>query len=503
MAEDAYSRLEARFRRILTLHDAAGMLHWDQSTMMPPGGAEARADQLAELAAVAHGLIADDETADLLDAAEADGGLESWPAANLHEMRRMRAHAAALDEDLVMALSRASSACEQVWREARPKADFARVLPSLETLLDLVRRSAEAKAEALGVGPYDALLDEYEPDGRSDDIEAVFADLESFLPDFLGQVLERQASRPEILQPRGPFAVEDQKALALRLMETLGFDFDHGRLDVSLHPFCGGVPDDVRITTRYDEGDFTKALMGVLHETGHALYERGLPADWRGRPVGAARGMSVHESQSLLIEMQACRSREFLTFAAPLIRDAFGASGPEWEVENLHRLYTRVERGFIRVDADEVTYPAHVIVRFRLEKALIERRMEARDIPAAWNEGMERLLGVVPPDDGLGCLQDIHWYDGLWGYFPTYTLGAMTAAQLFAHAAEAAPEIRPGVAKGDFSPLLSWLRVNVHEKASSLATRDLLAQATGRPLEAEPFKKHLRNRYLNGEWESF
>ena len=283
-------------------------------------------------------------------------------------------------------------------------------------------------------------------------------------------------------------------------MERLGFDFDHGRLDVSLHPFCGGTRDDVRITTRYDETDFTSSLMGVLHETGHALYDMGLPANWRGRPAGEARGMSLHESQSLLIEMQVCRSPEFLGFATPIMAEAFGGDGPAWETENLIRLYTRVQPGFIRVDADEVTYPAHVILRYRLERSMIEGQMEARDLPAAFNEGMQNLLGITPPDDGLGCLQDLHWYDGAWGYFPTYTLGALSAAQLFAAAKQADAQINPAIGRGDFKPLMTWLRQNVHAKASLHSTRDILTQATGKPLDAEVFKSHLEKRYLKQAW---
>jgi len=497
----AYHRLESRFRRLGALRDAEAMLHWDLATMMPKGGAEARGDQLAVLKSLRHGILVEPKTEELLAAAEtgAETGdsLDRWQAANLREMRRTLTHATALTGDQVEALSRASSACEAAWRDARADDDFAAVLPKLETVLALVREMATVKAEKLGVSPYDALLDEYEPDGRSDEIDRVFEDLEAFLPGFLGEVLERQASDPQVREPEGPFPVEKQRALAVRLMEVFGFDFHHGRLDVSLHPFCGGTPDDVRITTRYDETDFTSALMGVLHETGHALYERGLPQAWRGQPVGDARGMAVHESQSLLIEMQVCRSWGFLGFAAPIMKTMLGGDGPAWDADNLYRLYTRVRPGFIRVDADEVTYPAHVILRYNLEKAMIAGDLEAADLPAAWNEGIGRLLGLTPPNDRLGCLQDIHWYDGAWGYFPTYTLGAMTAAQLFAAAVTADPAIETGIASGDFTGLMTWLVDNVHSRGSLLTSRELLVAATGRPLDAGIFKTHLKRRYLS------
>ncbi len=465
--------------------------------MMPRGGAAARGDQLALLKAMRHGMITDPEMEDMLGSADAEPDLDPWRKANLREMRRAWVHATALTERQVDALSRAVSACETKWRSARADDDFAAVLPELETVVALIRETAAAKSERLGLSPYDALLDEYEPEGRSNDIDRVFADLESFLPDFLANVLEHQAraGTPEI--PKGPFPVEKQRELGVRFMEGLGFDFHHGRLDVSLHPFCGGTPDDVRITTRYDEADFTSALMGVLHETGHALYERGLPAQWRGQPVGQARGMAVHESQSLLIEMQVCRSREFLGFAAPIMKSALAGSGPSWEADNLYRLYTRVQPGFIRVDADEVTYPAHVILRYNLERAMIAGDLEPADLPAAWNDGMRRLLGRTPPNYRLGCLQDIHWYDGAWGYFPTYTLGAMTAAQFFNAAVRAEPAIEPGIANGDFKPLLGWLRAHIHGKGSLLSARELVIEATGRPLDPEIFKAHLKRRYTH------
>lgn len=494
----AYRELEKRFGRLNALREAAGVLHWDMSTIMPDGGAQARTEQLTALELVCHEALVDPQVADLLDQAESDeaASLDPWQAANLREMRREWHHGAAVPADLVEALSRAAKACEMSWRSARPAADFSAVLPSLEVLLDRVRELAAVKSDAMGLSPYDALLDLYEPGGSSARIDSIFDDLARFLPDFLDQVLTRQKALPAASRIEGPFPLETQEALGRRIMGEMGFDFDHGRLDQSLHPFCGGVPDDVRITTRYDKTDFSKALMGVIHETGHALYERGLPVAWRRQPVGHARGMSLHESQSLLMEMQACRSREFMTFLAPLARETFGGAGDAWSADNLHRLHNRVMPDFIRVDADEVTYPAHVILRYRLEKALIAGEMAAADIPEAWNSAMVTLLGIEPPDDAKGCLQDIHWYDGAWGYFPTYTLGAMTAAQLFQAACESNPEIPGGIAKGRFAPLLSWLRTNVHEKAASLSGEEILMQATGRGLDPACFKAHLRRRYL-------
>lgn len=494
-ATHAYQALTDRFRRLSALEDAMGLLSWDRSVMMPTGGAESRAETSATLAAFHHDLLVDGHVGDWLDEAEQYAAtLAPWDAANLREMKRHYIHATALSSELVEAFSRASSDCEQTWRAARAESNFALVQPKLTALLELVREVAQAKAQALKVSPYDALLDEYEPDGRSADIDVLFADLEAFLPSFLPQALEAQGAEPPA--PQGPFPTATQEAVCRQLMQTLGFDFAHGRLDISAHPFCGGTPQDVRITTRYREDDFSGSMMGVLHETGHGLYERGLPTAWAGQPVGRARGMSIHESQSLLMEMQACRSREFIAYAAPVLRQAFGGSGPAWDDETLYRRAIRVKRGFIRVDADEVTYPLHVILRYRLERALIEGKMEVADLPEAWNSLFQSLVGVPVPEDRVGCLQDIHWFDGAWGYFPTYTLGALTAAQLFAAAQQADPAILPAIAKGDFTPLLAWLRPNVHGQASLLTTRELVTAATGKPLSTEAFKAHLQRRYL-------
>ncbi len=492
----SYQEIEKRFRRLGALQEASGVLQWDCAALMPEGGAAARAEQLATMRVVCHEILTDPEIGDLLDGAAAQNDLDDWQRANLREMRRAWLHATAVPGDLVDAASRAASACEQLWRQARPASDFTLVRPALQRVLDLTREIAAAKASRLDKNPYDALIDQYEPGVTTGEIDRLFGELAAFLPPLIAEVLDRQASATPPREPPGPFPIERQREIGIRLMKQLGFDFAHGRLDVSLHPFCGGTPDDVRITTRYEEDDFRGALMGILHETGHALYERGLPEAWRRQPVGEARGMAMHESQSLLIEMQACRSREFSEYLAPVLRDAFGVTGPEWSADNIYRLNTRVRRGLIRVDADEVTYPAHVVLRYRLERALIAGDLALADLPAAWNDGMRELVGTVPPDDRQGCLQDIHWYDGLFGYFPTYTLGAMIAAQLFDAAKRSDPNILPRIALGDFTPLLAWLRANVHGKGSHLSASELITAATGKTLDTALFERHLRDRYL-------
>ncbi len=495
MTPEAYSALEARFRRLSLLGEASRLLEWDRAALMPRGGAQARIEQLTELALIRHEMLCDPALAGLLEGAEAEA-LDSWQGANLAAMRRRRRHATAVPADLHEAETRAALACETAWREARPANDFAALAPMLSEVVRLVREVATVKGEALACAPYDALLDQWDTGLRAADFENLFARLARDLPDLVAAVSERQAGEAPPRLPPGPFAVADQQRLAERLMHAVGFPPEHGRLDTSRHPFSSGTPEDLRITTRYDEGDFTSAIMAVLHETGHALYDHGLPRAWRHQPVGEALGMSIHESQSLIVEMQACRSRAFMAFAAPLMREAFAGEGEAWEPENLYRLQTRVAPSLIRVEADEVTYPLHILLRTRLERLLIAGELEAGDLPGAWAEGMREGLGITPPDDRDGCLQDIHWVEGIFGYFPTYTLGAVTAAQLYQAARRDEPELETALGEGDFRPLLGWLAENVHSLASSLDARALVVQASGKPLDADDFEAHLRARYL-------
>ncbi|MEN8196274.1 MAG: carboxypeptidase M32, partial [Pseudomonadota bacterium] len=357
----AYSRLAEIFRRRALIGEAVGVLGWDTSVNMPPGGAAARAEQMATLRVMAHELISDPQVADLMNEATANAAqLDQWQTANLREMRRAWLHATAVPANLVAAQSRATAVAEAAWRGARADADFKALQPFLEEVLALTREAGAAKAQALGRPVYDALMDEYEPDADSARVVAILEDYAGFLPEILDAALAHQARQPDPVSPSGPFPIPAQRLLCRHMAETVGIDFDTARLDESLHPFSGGVPEDSRITTRYHDGSFLDSMMGVLHESGHAMYERGLPTAWRYQPVGDARGMTLHESQSLLVEMQVCRSREFFEWAAPVIARTFAAEGPAWTPGNLHRLATRVEPSLIRVEADEVTYPAHI-----------------------------------------------------------------------------------------------------------------------------------------------
>lgn len=494
----AYTELHKLFGRLGRLGDASGILGWDAATLMQPGSGDARSDTLAELAVLSHELLVDPKVGQLLDSAEAGAAaLPAWEAANLALMRRAYVHATALDSDLVGKLKQSETRCEFLWREARKQSDFKMLQPALQEMLYLKQQAGQAKAAAFGSNVYDALLDEFEPGGSAKQIDRLFDDLAQWLPGTVDAALDAQARRGAVLPFQGPFPVPQQEEAGRMVMAMLGFDFSRGRLDVSAHPFCGGATDDVRITTRYNADDFRSALMGVAHETGHAIYEQQRPQAWRHQPVGNARGMALHESQSLLHEFQACRSREVMGYMAPRIAQALGGSGPAWAAENMYRHYTHVERGLIRVEADEVTYPAHVILRYRLEKAMLEGQLPLADLPGAWADGMKQLLGRTPPNDALGCLQDIHWPSGGWGYFPTYTMGALAAAQLFQAAKQQVPDLMQHLGQGDFAPLRQWLATNVHGEGSRLSTDELLTKVTGRPLGTDAFKAHIQARYID------
>ena len=496
MVKSPYKELEKYFRRIGALNEVLGILNWDMAVVMPSGAAENRARQIAEINLIIHEILNEPEIKDLLAEAESIPISDKLMKANLAEMKRMYVHSTAMDASLVSALTETSTNCEMCWREARSENNFSGIKKNFEYLLSLVREKGACKADALDCSPYDSLINEFEPGIKQSEIDILFDDLLRILPDIYHRTLERQKRVPSPVHPKGPFSIESQRKLGVQMMKRLGFDFDHGRLDVSLHPFCGGSPGDIRITTRYYEDDFTQGLMGVMHETGHALYESNLPKKWRLQPVGQARGMTIHESQSLLIEMQICRSTEFIVFAAPLMRAAFGGHESLWEVDNIASLTRRVIPNYIRVDADEVTYPFHVILRYELEKALIKGDLLVSDIPSAWNSGIKDFLGITPPDDGKGCLQDIHWFSGAFGYFPTYTLGALAAAQMAATIRHQNPDAQELISKGDFKVFTDWCARNIHAKASFLGTNDILVEATGHSLGTSDFHKHLESRYL-------
>ncbi|SFR06548.1 carboxypeptidase Taq [Enterobacter sp. kpr-6] len=494
MENKNYQQLTRIFTRLSRFSHLSSIASWDAFAMMPPGGSAARGEALAELSVLQHQILTDKQVAQWIAGAEQEA-LNDVEQANLREMTRHYQQAALLPESLVEAKSLAGSKCEHAWRTQRPANDWAGFSANLKEVVKVSREEAKLRAEAKGCTPYDALLDIFEPDMTSAQLDVLFADLKSWLPDLLQQVVEKQTRTP-LIAPTGPFPIATQRELGLETMAQLGFDFNAGRLDVSAHPFCGGVPEDVRITTRYDEQELLSALFGVVHETGHARYEQNLPRNWLGQPIALARSTAIHESQSLFFEMQLGRSNAFLKRLLPSVVARFGDQ-PAFSEENFIAWNQRVKPGFIRVDADEVSYPAHVVLRYEIERALINGEIEVDDIPALWNEKMQSWLGLSTEGNYRnGCMQDIHWTDGGFGYFPSYTLGAMYAAQLFHAARTALPDLDNAIAQGDFSALFDWLRQNIWQHGSRFTTAQLIESATGEGLDSKYFRAHLTARYL-------
>lgn len=494
MEKQNYNHLTRTFRRLSRFGHLSAIAGWDMFTNMPPNGSTARGEALAELSVLQHQILTDKKTVTFLQAA-AQEDLNDVERANLREMTRQYQEAVLLPDSLVEEKSLVGTRCEHGWRTQRPANDWQGFAANLKEVVRVSREEARLRAEAKGKTPYDALLDLYEPGMTSEKLDVLFGDLRGWLPDLLQKVVDKQSQRPA-LDPIGPFAIQTQRELGLETMQLLGFDFNGGRLDVSAHPFCGGVPEDVRITTRYDESDLITSLFGVIHETGHARYEQNLPREWLGQPVALARSTAIHESQSLFFEMQLGRSKAFLNLLLPKIIARFG-NQPAFETQNFIAVNQRVERGFIRVDADEVSYPAHVVLRYEIERALINGDIEVDDIPALWDEKMQHWLGLSTKDNYRnGCMQDIHWTDGAFGYFPSYTLGAMYAAQLFSAASRALPQLDNDIAEGNFTALFDWLRQNIWQHGSRFTTSQLITNATGEDLNPLYFRKHLESRYL-------
>ncbi|WP_370547514.1 carboxypeptidase M32 [Edwardsiella tarda] len=497
---NAYQHLEHTFQRLARFGHLSAITGWDMQTNMPAGGSVARSEALTELSLLMHQILSDAQTGQWLQRAEQES-LSEEQSANLAEMQRRYQQASLLPAALVEEKSLAGMRCEHAWRTQRQQNDWQGFMENFRPVVRLSREEARIRAEHAGVSRYDALLDLYEPGMNSARLDSLFGDIKGWLPALLQRVVERQRRQPAH-QPRGPFATEAQRRLGLRVMERLGFDFQHGRLDISAHPFCGGVPQDVRITTRYDNDDFLSALLGIVHETGHARYEQNLPTQWAGQPIGEARSTAIHESQSLFFEMQIARSHGFLNFLRPWVIEAFG-DDPAFSADNFVRLNQSVAPGYIRVDADEVSYPAHVILRYEIERALIEGDIEVEDIPALWDEKMRQSLGLsTAGNDRDGCMQDIHWTDGSFGYFPTYTLGAMYAAQLYAAAERAIPDLSAQVAAGMLAPVSDWLREHVWRHGSRWDTDTLIRNACGEPLNPDYLRRHLEQRYLGSPQET-
>jgi carboxypeptidase Taq len=518
-AEAAYADLVRRSKELSVLSSCSAVLGWDEQTYMPVGGAAHRGEQMALLAGLLHERATDPRLGELLALVEgsdlvSDAG--SAPAVNARELRRAFRRRTRLPRELVQDLARTTSLAQQEWIAARRDNDEQRFRPWLEKIVGLKRQEAGFLLEVLpdraptshsgdrDTGPslYDALLDDYEPGARCRALAILFDALRQQLVPLVQTLAEAAASRASqsgvkedsVLKRR--FPLDRQKVFGEAVAAAVGFDFQRGRLDVTAHPFCTGIgPGDTRITTRYDERQFSDAFFGVLHEVGHGLYEQGLPAEHFGTPLGEAASLGVHESQSRLWENAVGRSRSFWAYWFPLARRVFHEALHDVSLDRFLNAVVHVEPSLIRVQADEVTYNLHIIIRFELEQAMLSGDLSVADLPGAWNQKYRELLGVTPATAAEGWLQDIHWSAGLFGYFPTYTLGNVYAAQLFARARSDLAGLDESLARGESAELLAWLRDNIHRHGQRHRPIDLIERASGARLDHRPLVESIRRRY--------
>ncbi len=488
-AIDAERRLYQLWGEIRDLGAAGDILEWDQETNMPAAGLEARGKAVATLAGLKHRALTSPELSDVIDSCGEAGAEGSALAAQVRCARHKVDRAAKVPRALTEEIAEARVTGLETWRRAREAADFSLFRPQLERLVELKRQQAAA-IEPDG-NAYDALLHGFEPGITEAELEPLFTELRHALMPLVRSVVENGVEVDET-PAEGDFPADRQRSFGCFLAEAIGFDFDAGRLDEATHPFCVGISTgDVRMTWRYDTGDFRPAVYGIMHESGHGLYEQGLPARRERTPAGEAVSLGVHESQSRLWENHVGRSRGFWRWALPHYRKAFPGA-PDSDVDRIWSLLHTVKPSLIRVEADEATYNLHIVARFELERAIFSGGLEVRDLPAAWDDLYHELLGIRPPNVALGLLQDIHWSQGLFGYFPTYTLGTMAAAQLFAAAERDLGDLEAAFAEGAFAPLLAWLREHLHAHASRYQASELIERATGKPLAADDLLTYLR-----------
>lgn len=494
MATPAYDALKALNRRIYNLEHVQSIVTWDRMTQMQPGSASARAAAQGELELLIQNLRTGHDVGEWIEAASSED-LDHDDRVNLALMRRERLMSEVLPSELVTRKAEATAAAYNAWIDAKHANDWAAFAAPLDAVVICAREEGERLGDAIGIDAYGALLDRYDRGLRQTRVTELFEEVTEWLPDMIAAIQARQANE-SIIEPVGPFPAEAQRRIGMAVMERLGFDFNAGRFDVSAHPFMGGTSEDIRVTTRYDESVCLSALLAVVHETGHALYQGNLPEAWRGQPIGSFCSMAMHESQSLSMERQLAPRLGFARLIAPLLRIEFGDQ-PAFAPENLLRLMTRVRPGKIRVDADEVTYPAHIIMRVEIEKALIGGAIGVADIPSWWDERMAALLGVdTRGDHAGGALQDIHWCQGMIGYFPSYLIGAMMAAQIFDTFSDANPEFAAEADQGEFGRYIGWLRTNVWHAGARETGEVLVEEITGKRLSSAALKAHFEVRYL-------
>ncbi len=495
----AFTHLFAGVQEAYLLNSTASILGWDQETMMPNGGAELRSRQLSQLARLGHESFTSPKIGELIAAAQ--DVVHSMPAdcadaVNVREISRDYHKATKLPSSLIAELAQTASQAQHAWVEARRESNFKKFQPWLEKTVQLNIQKAQCLGWPKGGEAWDALADYYEPALTAADVTRVFEPLRARLQKLLDRI--RGASK----QPSNAFnelalPIEAQEKFVRHMAKSIGFDFSCGRLDRSAHPFCGGSHcRDVRMTTRYAPTCVFDALGSTMHESGHGMYEQGLDFAQAGLPMGTAAGLSVHESQSRMWENQVGRSMPFWKWARPQLGAFFEDACDHLTLEHLYQAANVVEPGFIRVESDEATYNMHVMIRFQLERDMLNGNMPIAELPAVWNKMYKDYLGVSVPDDRRGCLQDVHWSMGAIGYFPTYTLGTLLAAQLFERARKDIPGLEDGFTRGEFAPLLSWLRANVHCHGRRYRLDELCRKITGAPLSADPMMRHLEAKLL-------
>ncbi len=497
----AYEKLQERFAKIIDVNNAAAILSKEAEVSMPKNSADDRTRQIMALADVTHSLIKDPQVEQWLDEAERDSTkLSAIDRRNLTLMRRSWVSEAALPDDLATEIARIGTEGEKLHTELRKTGDWSKMKDWYAHSFDVMRTVGQLRKEELGsASVYEALLNSFSPDIADATVAREFTAMEKVLPGMIREAVELQEKSPKPIPLTGTFPQAQQAELSRRLAEHMGYDFTRGRMDaIDAHPSTGGSASDVRFTTDCsDETSFLSSVCSTVHECGHALYEQDTPLEYRYQPVGASMGMAVHESQSGIMERNAAHTPEFFQFLEKQAREVFNRpDDPALSAKNLELLAKKVDPSFIRIEADELTYPAHILLRYKLEKALIEGTLSIDDLPQAWNDGMKTLLGITPPTAAQGCMQDTHWPIGAIGYFPAYALGNMIAAQLFDAACKAHPEIPAELGKGNFKPLKQWLSDNVHSKGSMLTTDELMTAATGEKLNSKYYLDHLSKRYL-------
>ncbi len=493
----SYEQLLNELRSTALLGSCSSVLGWDEQTYMPPGGAEHRAAQLSLLAGMVHERATSPLLGELIVAAEQENPSSDPDApttATLREARRNYDRSTKIPRRLVEELSRVCTLSQQAWGEARKQSSFAHFLPWLEQVVALRREEADAVGYGDGV-PYDALLDEFEPGMTAEEVSGLFAGLRDELVPLIAEIVET-GRQPDISILERRYPIEQQRKFSLDAAQQIGFDFNNGRLDEAPHPFCSGFgPGDTRLTTRYDEHHFPGAFFGTLHEAGHGIYDQGLDPAAFGTPLGSYVSLGIHESQSRLWENFVGRSRAFWRRYFPAAQQAFPESLQDVTEETFYACVNDVRPSFIRVEADEATYNLHILLRFELEQPLVTGELSPSDVPSAWNEKFTQYFGMTPPDDAQGCLQDIHWSGGGIGYFPTYSLGNMYAAQFFEAARRDLGDLDAQFSKGEFAPLKNWLNEQIHRPGQRYRANRLVQVVTGEELSYQPLMKHLRDKY--------